>query len=141
MAQQVLALTESCAPPYTENLGFDVRNYPITSANASIQVPTANIFLDPKTKSPLVSEIQASYGININEGKGYAEAAFVYRKTTSLIDDFITRDTGTTHVTLSGIDAGVATTPFLRAGDHVEIAMFDAAGVSIFGAISARVVP
>jgi len=39
------------------------------------------------------------------------------------------------------IDTGTATTPFLRVGDHVEIAMFDDQGVSIFGAISARVAP
>jgi hypothetical protein len=89
--------------------GFDVKNYPVTPANASVTVPTANIFIDPNTKSPLVSEVQASYGVTINNGKGYAEAGFVYRKTTSLIDDFITRSTGTTHVTLSGIDAGVVT--------------------------------
>jgi hypothetical protein len=89
--------------------GFDVKNYPVTSDNASVTVPTANIFLDPNTKSPLVTEVQASYGLTMNNGKGYAQAAFVYRRTTSLIDDFITRDTGTTHVTLSGIDAGVVT--------------------------------
>jgi fumarylacetoacetate (FAA) hydrolase len=36
---------------------------------------------------------------------------------------------------------GQATTPFLRAGDHVEIAMFDHAGVNVFGTISEHVVP
>ena len=39
------------------------------------------------------------------------------------------------------IASGSAITPFLRPGDHVEIEMFDGAGVSIFGAISARVAP
>lgn len=34
---------------------------------------------------------------------------------------------------------GQATTPFLKAGDHVQIEMFDSLGVSVFGAISARV--
>ncbi|HTA92173.1 MAG TPA: 2-keto-4-pentenoate hydratase, partial [Polyangiaceae bacterium] len=38
------------------------------------------------------------------------------------------------------IATGRAETSFLRAGDHVEIEML-AGGVSIFGAISARVVP
>lgn len=38
------------------------------------------------------------------------------------------------------IATGRAEAPFLRAGDHVEVEML-AAGVSIFGAISARVVP
>jgi fumarylacetoacetate (FAA) hydrolase len=37
------------------------------------------------------------------------------------------------------IATGSVVTPFLRLGDHVEIEMFDAVGVSIFGAISARV--
>jgi fumarylacetoacetate (FAA) hydrolase len=37
------------------------------------------------------------------------------------------------------IATGSAVTPFLHSGDHVEIEMFDAAGVSVFGAISARV--
>jgi len=37
------------------------------------------------------------------------------------------------------IASGSAVTPFLRLGDHVEIEMFDGAGVSIFGAISAHV--
>jgi fumarylacetoacetate (FAA) hydrolase len=39
------------------------------------------------------------------------------------------------------IATGQARTRFLRAGDHVEIEMFDAAGSSIFGAISALVAP
>ncbi|MEO7033785.1 MAG: fumarylacetoacetate hydrolase family protein, partial [Polyangiaceae bacterium] len=38
------------------------------------------------------------------------------------------------------IATGQAQTPFLRVGDHVEIAMFDAAGVNVFGTISERVV-
>jgi len=37
------------------------------------------------------------------------------------------------------IATGSAVTPFLRPGDRVEIEMFDAAGVSVFGAISSAV--
>ncbi|MES1174649.1 MAG: fumarylacetoacetate hydrolase family protein [Myxococcales bacterium] len=37
------------------------------------------------------------------------------------------------------IATGTAQTPFLKAGDHVQIEMFDSLGVSVFGAISARV--
>ena len=37
------------------------------------------------------------------------------------------------------IATGNATTPFLRAGDQVEIAMYDAAGKSVFGSIAERV--
>jgi fumarylacetoacetate (FAA) hydrolase len=39
------------------------------------------------------------------------------------------------------IATGQAVTPFLRAGDHVEIAMLDDAGVNVFGTISEHVVP
>ena len=39
------------------------------------------------------------------------------------------------------IETGEITTPFLAAGDHVEIEVLDAAGTSIFGAISQKVVP
>jgi fumarylacetoacetate (FAA) hydrolase len=37
------------------------------------------------------------------------------------------------------IASGNATTPFLRAGDHVEIAMFDHSGRNVFGSIAERV--
>ena len=39
------------------------------------------------------------------------------------------------------IATGQPVTPFLRVGDHVEIAMFDRAGSNVFGTISERVVP
>ena len=39
------------------------------------------------------------------------------------------------------IATGQVHTPFLRVGDHVEIAMHDNAGTTVFGAISARVAP
>src|SRR5450631_1183058 len=38
------------------------------------------------------------------------------------------------------IATGQAVTPFLRVGDHIEISMFDDAGVNVFGTISERVV-
>ncbi|HEX2672915.1 MAG TPA: fumarylacetoacetate hydrolase family protein, partial [Polyangiaceae bacterium] len=38
------------------------------------------------------------------------------------------------------IASGNATTPYLQAGDRVEIAMFDGARSSVFGSIAARVV-
>jgi fumarylacetoacetate (FAA) hydrolase len=42
---------------------------------------------------------------------------------------------------LETIDAGVATTPFMRYGDSVRIEMFDEHGRSIFGAIEQTVAP
>jgi hypothetical protein len=97
--------------------GLTVTNYPVTPDNASVTVPLANVFIDPSTKSPLVHEFTASYGININGGKGFAEAAYIYRKTTSIIEDFITRADGVTHVQAYGIDAGLVSNRVYRNTD------------------------
>ena len=97
--------------------GFDVKNYPVTPDNASVSVPLANVFVDPNTKSALTHEFTTSYGVNINRGKGYAEAAYIYRKTTNLIEDFITRADGTTHVVYAGIDAGIVSNRVFRNTD------------------------
>jgi hypothetical protein len=86
--------------------GLNPANYPVRPGNASVIVPTANVFTDPSMKSPLVHEFSTSYGANIANGKGYAEVAYVFRKTTSMIEDFITRADGTTVVQAFGINAG-----------------------------------
>jgi len=86
--------------------GLDPANYPVRPGNASVIVPTANVFTDPSMKSPLVHEFSTSYGANLGNGKGYAEVAYVFRKTTSMIEDFLTRADGTTVVTANGINAG-----------------------------------
>ena len=87
--------------------GFNLANYPITADNAVIQVPLANIFMADGLKSPLTHEFSASYGMNINKGKGYADIAYIYRKTNSLIEGFTTREDGTTNVVANGINAGI----------------------------------
>ena len=97
-----------------------MKNYPVNADNASVTVPTANIFTDPGMKSPLIHEFTTSYGVNINRGKGYAEAAYIYRKTTSMIEDFITRADGTTHVQAFGIDAGTVTNHVYRNTDEAH---------------------
>jgi hypothetical protein len=104
--------------------GLDPKNYPVNSSNASVTVPTANVFLDPDTKSPLTHEVTASYGANIKNGKGYGEATVIYRKTTDMIEDFITRADGTTLVQAFGIDAGVVSNRVYRNTDlaHREYA-------------------
>ncbi|HEV3063139.1 MAG TPA: TonB-dependent receptor [Vicinamibacterales bacterium] len=97
--------------------GFNVKNYPVNADNASVTVPTANVFLDPGTKSPLVHEFSTSYGVNINKGRGYAEVSYVYRKTTDLIEDFITLADGSTHVVAYGVDAGIVSNHVYRNTD------------------------
>jgi hypothetical protein len=88
--------------------GFDIKNYPVDSNTAAI-VPTANVFMAPGLSSPLTNEFTMSYGANLAKGKGYAEAAYVYRNTGNLIEDFQTIEGGFTHVVAFGVDAGQVT--------------------------------
>jgi hypothetical protein len=100
--------------------GLDIKNYPVNPDNASVTVPTANVFTDPGMKSPLIHEFTTSYGVNVARGKGYAEVAYVYRKTTNMIEDFITRADGTTQVQAFGIDAGVVSNRVYRNTDQAH---------------------
>ena len=104
-------------PGLTFAPGLNVANYPVNPDNASLTVPTANVFVDPNTKSALTHEVTVSYGANINRGKGYAEVAYVHRKVGSLIEDFITRADGTTNVVAFGIDAGLLSNRVYRNTD------------------------
>jgi hypothetical protein len=89
--------------------GFNIGNYPVNSTNASVSDPTKNIFMAPNLKSPLTHEFSTSYGASIGDGKGYAEASYVFRKTTDLIEDFQTVGGGFTNVVVNGISAGLFT--------------------------------
>jgi hypothetical protein len=88
--------------------GFDIKNYPVDS-HTSATVPTANVFMDPGLSSPLTHEFTASYGANLARGKGYAEAAYVFRHTGDLVEDFQTIAGGFTDVVAFGVDAGRVT--------------------------------
>jgi len=94
--------------------GLNPANYPVRPDNASVIVPTANVFTDPSMTSPLVHEFSTSYGANIANGRGFAEVAYVFRKTTSIIEDFFTRADGTTVVEANGIDAGEVSNQVFR---------------------------
>jgi hypothetical protein len=110
--------------PEGQGLGFaaglNPTNYPVRPGNASVIVPTANVFTDPSMKSPLIHEFTTSYGANIANGKGYAEVAYVFRKTTSMIEDFITRADGTTVVQAFGINAGEVSNQVYRNSDEAH---------------------
>jgi hypothetical protein len=97
--------------------GLDVRNYPITSANAAVNVPLANVFMDPGLKSPLTHETSVSYGLNFGERRGYGEVSYVARQTHGLIETFSTIADGTTHVVANGVDAGVVSNIVYRNSD------------------------
>ena len=104
--------------------GFNLANYPASTANY-VNVPTANIVEDPHTKSPLTQEFTASYGENLRGGRGFAEAAYVHRRTNSVIEDIINLTTGVTDVTLNGVDAGPATN-LLYTNSDVPFRVYDA---------------
>ena len=98
--------------------GFNLANYPFAPANTTfVSVPLANIQVDQNTKSPLTHEVTASYGLNLAGGKGYAEAGYVFRKTTNIIEDIIDRTTGTSDVVLQGIAAGTVSNILYRNSD------------------------
>jgi hypothetical protein len=86
---------------FATSTGMKLSNYPITSDNfaGTPSVPTANVFVDEKLKTPLVHEFTLSYG-NVLGRRGYGEATYVWRKTTSMVEDFTTRADGTTNVLL-----------------------------------------
>ena len=96
--------------------GFNTVNYPI-AADTFVASPTANVFMDPNLRSALVHEFTASYGAALFSGRGFAEAAYVYRKTTDMIDDFFTVADGTTHVQERGVDVGVFQNRVFRNAD------------------------
>jgi hypothetical protein len=91
--------------------GLNLANYPLDTAFV-FNAPLANTIMDPDLKSPLTHEVSASYGVNIRNGRGYAEGSFVYRKTRDFIEDFQTTAQGISHVFVSITDpaAGGPTT-------------------------------
>jgi hypothetical protein len=99
--------------PAGQGIGFapgtNVANYPITSANASVSDPVQNVFIEPGTRSPLVHEFSTSYGAAMFNGRGHAEASYIFRKTTNMIENFLDRTTGTTNVVVAGVSAGTFT--------------------------------
>jgi hypothetical protein len=87
---------------FASTTGMNLANYPIESANfaGTPAVPTANILVDENLKTPLVHEVTLSYG-NVLGPRGFGEVSYVWRKTTSMIEDFTTIADGTTDVVLN----------------------------------------
>jgi hypothetical protein len=93
---------------YAFTPGVTTANYPV-NATSVLQDPLQNVFMAPGMKSPLVHEFSASLGSNLFNRRGYAEVAYVFRKTTNLIEDFQTIDGGFTDVVVQGVNAGTFT--------------------------------
>lgn len=94
--------------------GFNVANYPVNSINASVSDPLQNVFVEEGLRSPLLHEFSTSYGMNLFNGRGYAEGTYIFRRTVNLIEDFQDRTTGTTNVVVQGVDAGTFTNIVFR---------------------------
>ncbi len=81
--------------------GFDINNYSFEYAS----VPTANIFMEDGLSAPVQHEFTISGGMQVGQG-GYAKLTFVNRDLKGVIEDFVTQETGETHVIFEGVDAG-----------------------------------
>jgi hypothetical protein len=94
--------------------GFNLANYEVFYGS----FPTANVSLAENIKTPVVKEFSASYGANVFNGRGYAEATYVHRDTSSILEDFITLENGATTIVKNGIDFGTFTNIVWRNSDE-----------------------
>jgi outer membrane receptor for ferrienterochelin and colicin len=93
--------------------GFDLANYTTVMLAKD---PTANVFMDPDLKSPVVKEFSASFGRALG-ARGHAEASYVHRRGVDFIEDFQTVAGGSTEVVASGVSAGQFTNIIYRNTD------------------------
>jgi hypothetical protein len=100
--------------------GLNPANYPISSANATVTDATQNVFMTPGTKSPLTHEFSLSFGENLFNGRGYSEVTYVARVTHNLLDDFLTRQGGSTNAIVNGISAGTFTNVVFQNTDEAN---------------------
>ena len=102
--------------------GMNLANYPATPENlaGTPEVPLANVFQDEDLKSPLTHEFSTSYGATLGGDRGYAEATYVFRRTTSMVEGFTTIADGTSPVTLEGLDLGEVSNVVYRNTDEAR---------------------
>jgi outer membrane receptor protein involved in Fe transport len=83
--------------------GFNLANYRVIGGN----FPTANVFFEEGTSSPITKEFTASLGQEF--GRGYVKGIYTWRNTTKFFEDFINDPTaaGKTTVVREGINFGV----------------------------------
>jgi hypothetical protein len=79
--------------------GFNPANYNYDGIFASF--PSANVFFDPDFSSPLTKEFSASAGTTLGR-RGSAQATYVWRRASNLVEDFVDRSTGTTFIAQIG---------------------------------------
>jgi hypothetical protein len=92
--------------------GFNTANY-VTVAGS---FPTANVSLASDLSTPITREFTLSLGSDAG-GRGSAEARYVFRRTSNLIEDFVTLSNGITSVVQNGVDAGTFTNVVYKNSD------------------------
>ena len=92
--------------------GFNLANYEITAGS----FPVANIFIDPGLNTPLTKEWTLQAGTRLGR-KGEIKAVYTHRRTTSILEDYITIDLGKTTVTDGGVNFGVFDNNVIRNAD------------------------
>jgi hypothetical protein len=93
--------------------GFNPANYVTVFGS----FPTKNIFLEKGMSSPVSKEFTTSYGVDLFNGRGYAEGTFVHRNLGTIIEDFVDIKNGVTKVVVSGFDVGTFTNTIYRNTD------------------------
>ena len=84
--------------------GFDPANYTTDTG----RFPSANVSIAPGLSAPITGEVTASFGSELGN-RGFAEAAYVKRRTGNIIEDVIDINNGTTEVVRNGVDFGKVT--------------------------------
>jgi outer membrane receptor protein involved in Fe transport len=92
--------------------GFNLANYEITAGS----FPVANIFLDKNLNTPRTKEWTLQVGTRLGR-KGEVKAVYTNRRTTNVLEDYITIDLGKTTVTDGGINFGTFDNNVIRNAD------------------------
>jgi outer membrane receptor protein involved in Fe transport len=93
--------------------GLNPANY-LTLAG---RFPTANVTVDSQLLSPLVRELTTSYAVQPANGRGFVQAAYIWRDWRRFIEDFVSIANGTTQVVRKGFDVGTFTNVAYRNAD------------------------
>jgi hypothetical protein len=94
--------------------GFNLSNYELFFG----EFPTANVKVSDDLRTALVKEFSASYGADLLNGRGYGEVTYVHRDASSLFEDFIMLQNGTTTIVRDGVDFGTFTNTVIGNSDE-----------------------
>jgi len=67
------------------------------------------VFFEPGLSSPVVKEFTTSYGVDLFQGRGFAESSYIWRNWSGFIEDYIQLSNGTTTVIQDGFNVGTFT--------------------------------